>query len=440
MKVAFYLTNRNIADKDCRNVLDGNPGIGGTYYAMLLLAQLISLRPETDVELVVFAESLGKLPAGVPCEQTENLQELSKKIETKKIDILVVNKIGKNTLDKSFFHAIRNNNVKVVIWAHCFISYPDLVRYAKNKKIFRIVAVGKEQLMTFCDHSAFKKSTYIYNICNYPIVKSVPFRERSNNVVYIGSIVSLKGLHLLTKAWPMILKEFPDANLFVIGSGKLYNKNAKLGKYGIAEYFYEKKLLKPILDAKGSIIPSVHFCGIMGREKYDILKTAKVGVPNPSGLTETFGFTAIEMQLAGCSVTTIKCPGYLDTIYDKKALYSDPSQLADFVIARLKQKKYDADSAIQFVESEFSAEKILPQWYALFREVYEGKSCETKIYNTLLESSIRKIKNRKLQLFCSFLPSLMFYEWIFGNIFYFFSRMVHIYDTIHKIIRRYIWT
>ena len=73
----------------------------------------------------------------------------------------------------------------------------------------------------------------------------------------------------------------------------MYNNNARLGSYGIAEYFYEKKILKPITGDNGQILPSVHFCGVMGAEKFDILNESKVGVPNPSGLTETFGITAV---------------------------------------------------------------------------------------------------------------------------------------------------
>ena len=76
----------------------------------------------------------------------------------------------------------------------------------------------------------------------------IPFNGRGNNVVYIGSIVPLKGVHLLTRVWKKVLSSVPDAQLFIIGSGKLYDSKAKLGPFGIAEIFYEKKLLKHILS------------------------------------------------------------------------------------------------------------------------------------------------------------------------------------------------
>ena len=65
------------------------------------------------------------------------------------------------------------------------------------------------------------------------------------------------------------------------------------------------------------VLPSVHFLGVLGEEKNDLLLKCRVGVPNPSGNTETFGFTAIEMQSMGCNITTMKCSGYLDTVFTK---------------------------------------------------------------------------------------------------------------------------
>ena len=43
--------------------------------------------------------------------------------------------------------------------------------------------------------------------------------------------------------WPDVVKQVPDAQLYVIGSGKVYDENAKLGKYNIAEESYEKKFM-----------------------------------------------------------------------------------------------------------------------------------------------------------------------------------------------------
>lgn len=39
MHIGIYINNENISSVDCKNLLVGNPGIGGTEYCVLLLAQ-----------------------------------------------------------------------------------------------------------------------------------------------------------------------------------------------------------------------------------------------------------------------------------------------------------------------------------------------------------------------------------------------------------------
>lgn len=404
---------------------------------MLLLALLLSKKQVNNQNYYLFAESPRGLPTEIKTVSVHNLSELSQALNRYEIDILVVNKIGANTLDDAFFNSIKSNHVKVVVWGHCFMSYCDLLKYAKNDKVSRIVAVGKEELLTWCDHPAYDKSTYIYNICNYPNFDLKPFTERSNNVVYIGSIVPLKGLHHLTTAWPKVLESIPDAQLFIIGSGNLYDKNAKLGKYGIADYFYEKKLLKPVLDHADRIIDSVHFCGVMGSEKFEVLNEAKVGVPNPSGLTETFGFTAVEMQLAGNLVATIACPGYMDTVdTESSILYNSTDMLADSIVKLLKRQSYDPSNTITKIRESFGPEKLINQWISLFNDIFENRLAVHPEFKSDLRATQRKMYNKKLQSKIPCLPSLMFYEDINKKIVYYFTKLVHLQDTFEKIYLR----
>lgn len=437
MNVAFYITNNKIKDIDCRNLKDGNPGIGGTYYAMLMLVYLLSDRKVHDKCFYLFAESVRHLPGCVRSVETPDLLSLSSNVKKYSIDILVVNKIGPESLNDAFFKALKNDIVKIIIWDHCFIPYRTLCKYANNSKVARIVAVGKEQLYTWCDHSAFKKSTYIYNICNYPKLDVKPYDKRSRNVVYIGSIVPLKGLHLLTDIWKKILKEIPDAQLYIIGGGNLYNRQSDLGDLGIADFFYEKRLLKNILDEQGNILESIHFCGILGAEKFEILNEARVGVPNPSGLTETFGFTAIEMQLAGCMVATIKCPGYVDTVYiDNGILYNKTGQLASSIIQLLKKTDHDPKPGINFIQHSFSPDNIIGLWIKLFEDVYNNINEIHSPAGSILKLTKWKLVNRKLQVFVPFLPSLMLYESVWRVVKYLFLKVYHISDTLNKIYRR----
>ena len=137
-----------------------------------------------------------------------------------------------------------------------------------------------------------------------------------------------------------------------------------MGKYGIAEENYEKMLLK-YLSHEGKILPSVHFMGIMGKEKEDILLQTKVGVPNPSGITETFGLSAVEMQMLGANVTTIRCPGYLDTVVNG-VLYSNRKKLAESVIYLLNHDTSHYAEAMNYFEANFSHDAVATRWEQLF--------------------------------------------------------------------------
>ena len=435
MNIAFYCKNKNTSRVDCTILLNGNPGGGGTYYAMLGVAYFLNHKKDSRHNYYVFAESVDNLPSDMNKVLVSSENDLNANIKKYDIGVLVINKTGA-TLD-SVISKVRETNVKVVIWDHCFIPYFELGRYADYENVARIVAVGKEQLMTFCDHRAFKKGTYIYNLCNYNLPVPKPFPSRKNHVVYIGSIVPLKGLHLLTKAWPKILKKVPDAQLYIIGSGNLYNQNEKLGKYGIAEFFYEKKLLSPILDSHKQIIPSVHFCGVMGNEKFEVLNEAKVAVPNPSGLTETFGYTAVEAQLAGCLVTTKRCPGYVDTVLgNDNILYSDENELAESVVKLLSKSDYDASEVIEEIKEKFPNDKIISNWEQLFDDLEEGKGSTINDISSKIALSRYKIKNMRIQRYFPFVPSLMFGELIFGKVQYLIAKVFDLRTTLHKIYRR----
>lgn len=222
---------------------------------------------------------------------------------------------------------------------------------------------------------------YIYNCLNLEgvreIVQEHPFEDRKNVVTYVGSLVPFKGFHLLAKAWPSILKKIPDAELYVIGSGKLYNKNSQLGPFGIADSLYEEQFMH-YLCQNGKIIPSVHFMGDMGVEKNEILLQTKVGVPNPSGITETFCISAVEMQAMGAMVTTINYPGFIDSVKNGY-LYKKTTDLAKSITRLLRKGKSNYDTAMNFFEDNFSFEEVVSKWEAF---LIQNKTKEYKLQNS----------------------------------------------------------
>lgn len=363
IKVAFYLNNNGSVD--CSNIVDANPGLGGSEYLLILVSTLLSERYD-DLEVTLYSNYKGALPNTLKCVDCNSFQEFAEISQKETEKYCVVNY---TSVDKSVIKQYRKLNF--IIWCHNFVSWKDLDFYTKQSNVFRLIAVGREQLDLYRDHPAYGKSDYIYNAVPIDSLKlhyktHIACKDRKNNVIYIGSLIQCKGFLYLAKAWKSVLKEFPDANLYVVGKGNLYDERAKLGKYGIAEEQFETSFIKYLSDENG-LLDSVHFMGIMGSEKFDLIKQCKVGVPNPGGITETFGLTAVEMQVMGCRVTTIECPGYLDTIINKNMLYKHTSQLSDYIVKGLSDTSEDKMEYIwKTFSDKFSYNAVLPLWHKLF--------------------------------------------------------------------------
>lgn len=363
-KVAFYLENKDTASVDCSNILNGNPGIGGTQYMITVVSYMLQRR-SNGIAVNVYAQTKAAFPEDYEYETVSGFTEACRLAAEAGCEYFVFRHDASLITD----HVLDGvSGMKLVVWDHVFACYWELDYYASHPCIYKIINVGREMTDLYRDHKVYVKSSYIYNCINTAGVKELvakyPVNNRANIVTYIGSIVPFKGFHLLAEAWPEILSAVPDAELYVIGSGRLYDENSVLGRFGIAEASYEKQFMK-YLTKEGRILPGVHFMGIMGQGKRDILLKTKVGVPNPSGITETFCLSAVEMQLYGAKVATIRYPGYLDTVKNG-ILYSRKKDLAKTVIRLLNDNSNDYDSAMASFEQDFSYETVVSRWETFF--------------------------------------------------------------------------
>lgn len=402
IKVAFYHHNASFPNVDCRNLDEGNPGIGGSEYALLTVSQGLFFR-QNNLDVTIYAQVVNELLPKMSYTQVDNLLEAIYLAEKEGIQILIFRHGVYPDLLK-IINAVQSQ-LQLIVWCQNFVSIRDLRLYTNSECVKRLICVGREQLDLYRDHKAFLKSDYIYNAVPANLINSVkaliiPFNERKPIVTYVGSLVPAKSFDVLAKAWPRVLKEIPDAELHVIGSGKLYNRNARLGKFGIAEESYENSFIKYITK-NDSLIPSVKFHGILGADKINILCRTKVGVPNPTGYSETYGFTAVEMQMSGALITTQRCPGYLDTAFTNSILYKNDSKLAESIIKLLKRKDNNYPEMLNFVEQTFSLEHIILEWEELLQiRIWSGERLHpTNIKNPFFEMKwlkeiLRKTKKR----------------------------------------------
>ena len=360
-KVAFFIDNTSIYDVDASTILQANPGIGGTEYLIMLVSMLLSCRDNGLCIRLYMTREQHNMPKELSCFIVSDIAEAISHAEEEDFDCLVV-KHDAEYVQRDCLTT--NGNLEIIVWCHVFICYWELNYYANNPHVKYVVHVGREALDLYRDHPVFEKSTYIYNLVNLEgCMKKVgenPFIKRGHVVTYIGSIVPYKGFHLLALAWPQILREVPDAQLYVIGSGQLYNSASELGPLGLASPEYEQ-VFSSAISQEGKLLDSIHLMGRLGTGKEEILLRTKVGVPNPSGITETFCLSAVELQAYGARIVTIKAPGYVDTVKNG-ILYKSPKQLADCVVDALMAEEDEYAKAMEYFQNEFSPEIVMKKW------------------------------------------------------------------------------
>ena len=362
MTIAFYFNIDNVQHLDCTRLLEGNPGVGGTEYEILLVSLLLGRR-DNGMEVHLLSRGEVNLPHTHHAVVGDHAG-LCRYCREHGIDTLVVNQSQYNDDTMRIFDGCAGW-LSLILWDHNGMSDKKLSVVNRKTYIKRIVCCGREMLELYRDHPATLKSTYVYNI--FPIQPEEWYRRHiqmddNHNVVYMGMLYRVKGFHVLARAWKEVLRQVPDAQLYVIGSGKLYDKNAVLGSHGIASQEFEDEIMPCLEDEAGNLLPSVHFCGLLGAEKFDVMGRCKVAVPNPWGESETFCICGIEMQLMGCNLTTVYHPAYLDTVYNQAYLYRHTSQLADYIVSRLKAPRDSYDDLYRFITGKFGMEKSLQRW------------------------------------------------------------------------------
>ena len=322
------------------------------------MSYLLDIR-DNNIDSYLFVDFDGQFPH-THCLKTIDLQDCCQQCERMHIDRLI---IDIKYLDFEILDQFADK-LYIYVWAHNQPSTQLLNIVWRKSYIRKIINVGYGEMQTYQLNPAYLKSTYIYNIFPFQHIdyykKQIHF-EDNHNVAYMGSLEPAKGFHVLARHWTEVLKTVPDAQLYVIGSGKLYDRNAVLGHYGIAQKDYEDSFMKYLTDSNGDILPSVHFLGLLADEKYEILGKCKVAVPNPTGI-ETFCITAIEMQMCGCNITTKDAFAYQDTIANKSYLFKQESELSAYIVKRLMDKRDAYDSLYYYITSKFGIEGNIQRW------------------------------------------------------------------------------
>lgn len=371
LNVAFVINDKSSGQYDGTNPSKGNPGIGGTQYCFLALAAELSSSKFNVAPTLYHNNPDSLMPSSLHCKFIPGGdKELALAVIEDKPDVAVVRGSG-DLIESPFAKQIE---VPLIAWIHNHLQRSVLDRIGNIASIKQVVFCGEEQRMLAYDTASFKKSTAIFN------THYVSHRDRSvaadeHSAVYIGSIIPSKGLHRLLRIWPSVREHYPTARLDIIGSGALYDKEAKLGKLGIAEARYERKLLNYLHNSPEKY--GVIFHGLLGHEKFSIMQRCAVGIPNPTALTECCPGSVLECSSLALPVVGRRKFGMVDTVVNGQTgfLVDNDQELLDritFLFSNPKTATEMGLNGVKFVNDVFSPAEILSSWLSLFQAVNES--------------------------------------------------------------------
>jgi glycosyltransferase involved in cell wall biosynthesis len=169
----------------------------------------------------------------------------------------------------------------------------------------------------------------------------------------IARLSDVKGIDILIKAMPLVIKEIPSANLLIAGQGP------------------QENALKELTDGM-SLTGQIHFINAINQTQ-ELLCALDVFVM-PS-LMEGLGLSVIEAQACGIPVVSSRVGGLVDLIQDGQSGYlvpaNDPKALADRIVGILKAPEHSramAQNARINVEKNFSAELMLKETLGIYEQ------------------------------------------------------------------------
>lgn len=378
-RVVFYLPNAGVSGVDFSKPWLGNPGVGGTQF--LFMTQPFYLQRHAEkhglaYEFILLTDDVGKLPAGTRAYSVGSDRDAVLKAQELGAQIFVFRPV-EDDLKQARMELYGSSGMKLIGWAHNAYTLNLLDAWNDVDAYKAHVCVCHEQLDALLDKHIYDKATYIYNGFESEYASPLADSGKSNEVVYIGSLIPAKGFHMLAEAWPHVLARVPDAKLKVIGSGKVYDRGAELGSYGIAQDDYEGRFMRFLTDGDGLMLPSVEFMGLMGTDKFDVMKSATVGVVNPTGLTENCPGCALEFQACGVPVVSAARGGLWDTVEHGRTglLVRNVEGLSEAIVQLLTQsdkRAFFASNCAQFVGDKFSYSSVCENWLCLLADVDGG--------------------------------------------------------------------
>jgi glycosyltransferase involved in cell wall biosynthesis len=147
--------------------------------------------------------------------------------------------------------------------------------------------------------------------------------KKHNCLLYVGRIATRKGIDFLIRSMPLVVRQLPDVQLLVGGTGNCLDK------------------MKSLVSRLG-LEHTVTFLGFVPEDQLNELYNQAQCVVVPS-VFEGFGITVIEALAAGTRVVGTDTDGIREILqgsdYGRLVPYGDCRALADAIVAELREPK-----------------------------------------------------------------------------------------------------
>jgi glycosyltransferase involved in cell wall biosynthesis len=207
----------------------------------------------------------------------------------------------------------------------------------------------------------FKTQVQIYNPS--PLYRfRTPSKEITVNFdfVYMGRLVSEKGLKTLIDAFKNVIQKYPERkiNLLIIGDGNY------------------RSVLEELVQTN-QIENNVKFVGRkIGQELTDLIHSASIAIV-PSDWEEPMGIVALELMAAGRNIIVSKNGGLKECVGDAGLLFTNENhiELANCMIEFLDNEKLRKDKREigELQIKKFEPELLVEQYIGLFKKIVYKK-------------------------------------------------------------------
>ncbi len=230
------------------------------------------------------------------------------------------------------------------------------------KRITRFIAVSKVTKELAVKHLGVdpSKISLVYNgvdtdLFHIPDEDELNIKNSRPSIVYVGRIISKKGIDVLIKSMPEVLKFCPKARFIFVGGGNIS--------------FY-----KEMIKSKGISKDNYLFTGHMGySERSKIMREATIFV-NPS-FFENCSISILEAMSSGCAVVASNVGGNPELIHSgQNGLLVRPfdhDAFAKSIVSLLQDESENrliGKTARMTVEESFSSKKCAEETYKVYKK------------------------------------------------------------------------